>query len=459
MLKQTTIVNTCEEYEISVVSQALPDNLFCQIRQGDSVIIKPNWVMESHKSRPDEWKCVITHPTVITAVLKKVVDHLCGKGRVTIIDGPMTEAKYDKIIAHYPVDQWRKLALDHRIELNIIDLREHEWAMKNDVVVKRRSLPGDPKGKVLVDLLDEKSEFWEHRKSQRGYYGADYDRGETNLAHDGSRNLYSVSRTVIDGDVFINMPKLKTHRTAGITCCLKNLVGINTYKNYLPHYSEGGPSEGGDQFPSDNINARIEGPLAAAIKQRVLKNSLFARYLTSLNTIGKKVFGDSKNVVRNGSWFGNDTLWRMVLDLNKILLYANPDGTMRPRPHVQAKRYIGVVDAILAGEGEGPLSPDPVTMGYLICGTNPVAIDTTCATLMGYDPLKIPTISRAFDVINYPLCDFSIGEIEIMMNGVRHGLNEIPAEFIIPFEPQHGWKDHIENSKFQQHTSTTLETL
>lgn len=446
MSTRTAYVTSCNDYEVSAILTALPDDIFYQIKQGDSVIIKPNWVMESHRSRAAEWEYVITHPAVITAVLNKVVDRLSGKGRITIIDGPMTEASYEKIIKRYPVDHWRKLASQYGIDLEIVDLREHEWEMKNDVTVRRKSLPGDPRGKALVDLLDENSEFWRHKKSQRGYYGADYDRAETNRAHDGHHNLYSVSRTVIEGDVFINMPKLKTHRTAGITCCLKNLVGINTYKNYLPHYSEGGPSEGGDQFPFDNLNARIEGPLAALIKQRVLKNPRFARYLTPLNTIGKKVFGDSKNVVRNGSWFGNDTMWRMILDLNKVLLYANADGTMRKDTFVQAKRYIGVVDAILAGDGEGPLSPDPLAMGCLICGTNPVAIDTTCATLMGYDPMKIPTISSAFAVKHFPICDFSISEIEIMLDGAKHCLTDIPDNRVKPFKPQHGWKGHIEKS-------------
>ena len=240
------------------------------------------------------------------------------------------------------------------------------------------------------------------------------------------------------------MPKLKTHRTAGITCCLKNLVGINTYKNYLPHYSEGGPSDGGDQFPFENLNARIEGPVAALIKQKILRHPRLARYLTSLNTIGKKVFGDSKNVVRNGSWYGNDTMWRMILDLNKALLYANADGTMRQEPIVQAKRYIGVVDAVLAGEGEGPLSPDPVAMGLLVCGTNPAAIDAVCATLMGFDPLKIPPVSRAFKVKKFPLCDFSMEEIEILLDGKRHCISDVPGHRVMHFEPQHGWKGYIE---------------
>jgi hypothetical protein len=44
----------------------------------------------------------------------------------------------------------------------------------------------------------------------------------------------------------------------------------------------------------------------------------------------KKILGETGKVIRSGNWHGNDTIWRMILDLNKILLYGNPDGTMRP---------------------------------------------------------------------------------------------------------------------------------
>lgn len=438
--------NKCDSYDMKSVLAALPYDIFNRINSGDSVIIKPNWVMESHKHRPREWQYVITHPVVITAVLQKVLERLSRKGRVTIIDGPMTEASFDKLIKHYPVAQWHQLAERNGVVLEIIDLREHEWVTKNDIIVKRKSLQGDPRGKVLVDLLDESSEFWRHNKSQRGYYGADYDRVETNCAHDGHHNLYSVSRTVLEGDVFINIPKLKTHRKAGITCCLKNLVGINTYKNYLPHHSEGGPSEGGDQFPIDNFNAHIEGPLVGFLKQHIFKNPLLAHVLSPLNSVGKKVFGDSSKVVRNGSWYGNDTLWRMILDLNKVLFYADPDGAMRTGSLVHAKRYIGIVDAILAGEGDGPLAPTPVSMGRLICGTNPVAIDATCAVLMGFDPEKIPVITHAFQIDMYPLCGFTLEDIAVVIDDVTTPLHEVQAGSVCPFEPQYGWKGHIEKT-------------
>ncbi len=275
-------------YDEQAIYDVLPDSVFSQVHPGHTVIIKPNWVMESHKYRPDDWEYVITHPTIITAVLKKVLNCLQGTGKVVIIDGPTTEASFEKLITHYPVDTWYELAKAAQVSLEVIDLREHEWETRNDIIVKRHKLPGDPKGKTEVNLVDVSSEFWGHCKSNRGYHGADYDRSETNMAHDGHRNLYSVSRSVLEADVFINLPKLKTHRKAGITCCLKNLVGINTYKNYLPHHSEGGPSEGGDQFPKDNVNARIEGPLMAFLKKFVLKSPQLARLLSPRNHAGKR---------------------------------------------------------------------------------------------------------------------------------------------------------------------------
>lgn len=444
--RTVTILKT-ERYDQNDIQSILPSELFECIKPGESVVIKPNWVMESHKTRPQDWEYVITHPTVISAVVEHVLQKLQGSGRISILDGPMTEASFAKIMEHYPVTEWKNRAELHGVSLEVIDLRDHEWRTHNGVTVDRIQLSGDPRGKVLVDLLGEFSEFNGHAKSKRGYYGADYDISETNRAHDGYHNLYSVSKTVVESDVFINIPKLKTHRKAGITCCLKNLVGINTYKNYLPHHSEGGPSEGGDQFQKENMNAKLEGPLISFIKQHVIKNPVAARFLSPLNSVAKLIFGDSSKVVRNGSWFGNDTVWRMILDLNKILLYAQTDGLMRPDSPVNAKRYIGIVDAIQAGEGEGPLSPDPKALACLVCGTNPVAIDVVCATLMGFDPLQIPTLSNAFTIKSFQLCDFVFQDISTIIDGANYELGKMPSEIIMQFLPQFGWKGHVETTK------------
>jgi len=421
------------------------DKWFTTIKEDVStVVLKPNLVKESHIYKPDEWEYIITHPAVITATLDALLKVLKSSSKIIIADGPQTDSSFKKIISRYPVDQWAKMCKKNGVELEIIDLREDEWVNEGDVTVKRIKLLGDPRGSTEVNLKGELSEFWGHKKSKRGYYGADYDIEETNKAHDGFNNLYRISRTVIEADVFINLPKLKTHKKAGITCCLKNLVGINTYKNYLPHHNEGGPSEGGDQFPKDNFNAIIEGPIMAFLKQNVLRNTRCAKFLKPVKKIGSKLFGSTEQVIRSGNWYGNDTVWRMILDLNKILFYANPDGSMREDKWINAKKYIGIVDAILAGEGNGPLAPDPVEMGYIIMGTNPVAIDAVCARLMGFNPMKIPSIKNAFQIKHYKLVDFTYENIRILIDNNEYTIFNLPEKYIKRFKPHFGWVGHIE---------------
>ena len=79
--------------------------------------------------------------------------------------------------------------------------------------------------------------------------------------------------------------------------------------------------------------------------------------------------------IRGGSWFGNNTLWRMVLDINKVLFYANINGTLRDGGIPNMKKYLSIVDSIVAGEGNGPKAPDAINVGYIMAGLNPVAVD------------------------------------------------------------------------------------
>ncbi len=318
-------------YHADKIYDSLPRQLFSIISPGDTVVLKPNWVLEHHQYRHGEWEQVITHPAVVTAVLRMVVDHLGNNGRIILADGPELNADFDRILSYQPMDEWKSITDKHNISLQIIDFREELYIEDKNVTIKKVKLPGDPKGKVVANLLDENSEFFGHLKSKKGYFGAGSDIKEANRAHDGSTNLYSVSRSVVEADVFINLPKLKTHKKGGITCSLKNLVGINTYRNYLPHNSIGTPADGGDQFPAARAKSRIESALMPFIHQNILKNSFLAKLFSPVIGLGKMVFGDNRETIRGGSWYGNDTLWRMVLDINKVLFYVNPDGTLRGR--------------------------------------------------------------------------------------------------------------------------------
>ena len=163
---------------------------------------------------------------------------------------------------------------------------------------------------------------------------------------------------------------------------------------------------------------------------------------------GAIIFGDTEEVVRSGNWWGNDTVWRMCLDLNKIVLYGNRDGSLRTGGLADRKRYLSIVDGIWAGEGRGPMNPDPKHCGLLIFGTNPCEVDACAAVLMGFDVEKIPIVRQSFLCRELPLCEGDWRDIEIICNFSPGGvsLGKFPADRCERFMPHFGWVGHIERS-------------
>jgi uncharacterized protein (DUF362 family) len=441
-------IEKCDSYNSNRIQSVFSkwDSLFkATINPGDTVVIKPNWLAHSHKYDQDEWLSVITHPQIITAVLEQVLDCLEGQGNIIITDAPQTDSQFSKIMERMTPEIWVEMGKNKGVMVTILDLREDEWINEGDITVSRKKLPGDPKGSTECDL-GQHSSFKGHQVSSKGYYGADYNKNETNEAHSNGKHKYRVSRTVIEADVFVNIPKLKTHKKAGITCSLKNLVGINTYKNYLPHHNEGTPDEGGDQFPTANSRNRVEGILMNKIKTFLHNNPQFGKLFVPVKTIGKKIFGDTREVVRSGNWFGNDTLWRMVLDLNKVLFYSNSDGSLRENNIENGKRYLTVIDGIIAGEGNGPEAPSAKNVGLIIAGNNPVAADAAAAKMMGLRWEKIFSIFQGFKQNSYPLINVTYNEINIRSSSKEYNktLADISPNDTFRFKPHFGWIGHIE---------------
>lgn len=417
--------------------------VFDNIQKGNNVVIKPNFVQEKD-SRSEEWEQVITHPAIITAVIQLLCEKLNGSGSIIIADAPMCATRFDKLLAHYPIGRWKQICKEGHLIFQIIDLRDEEWWIaSNNAIIKKAQLPGDPLGKTLCNLRNDSSEFY-GKKAGKGFYGADYDSDETNKAHDGENNWYSVSKTVMLADVFINLPKMKCHRKAGITCCLKNLIGINTNKNYLPHHSNGTPDEGGDQYDKAGPSQKIEGKLSHIFMKIVSKFTFLRPALVPVKSIGLLLFGGKNSKIRGGGWYGNDTLWRTIIDLNKVLFYGDPDGQLREKKDPY-KQYIAIVDGIIAGEGNGPLEPDRKDCGYILAGVNPVSVDCVAAFLMGFDYKKIPMINNCFYIKKYQITDFDYDDIRcIIDDNKRMTINDIPSKYVTPFRAASGWAGHIE---------------
>ena len=53
-----------------------------------------------------------------------------------------------------------------------------------------------------------------------------------------------------------------------------------------------------------------------------------------------------------------------------------------------------ITDAIMAGEGQGPMHAEPANLGVLIAGANGVAVDAVACRMMGYEPEEIEHLTH-----------------------------------------------------------------
>ncbi len=414
------------------------------IRSGDRIVIKPNWVKEHNASKPHDengWLTVITHPAVVRAVARWAATQLGGRGSVTLCDAPQSDSSFETIRRLHKLDD---LIAECRsdfpgIEFSLFDMRAEEWTIADGVTIAKRELPSDPAGAIDIHL-DENSEFLGHPGLGR-LYGASYDFATTNRQHTDPHHEYRICRTPMAADVLINVPKLKTHKKVGLTVALKNLVGTTPRTNWLPRHTEGTPAEGGDQFAESTAKRALEGSLMRSAKKILFGRHFLSRLFVPLKKIGRFIFGDTKHVVRSGNWHGNDTAWRMILDLHKCFFYFNGDG----QPREQPLRYLTIVDAIISGDGDGPMSCDPVPTGLILAGTHPVAIDCVCAQLMGFNWKKTRLLSGAFQLKTLPITAFQPSDITVTSNNPDwHGpLEEMKNVF--SFRCHFGWQGHLES--------------
>jgi len=414
------------------------------VHPGQTVVLKPNFVRELRETHEGHDDCLITHGSVIRAALDYVYIALKGRGRIIIADAPQNDADFDAIRRIAGLDEIQAFYRQHAgLEVEVYDLRPERAQKVDGVIVGHEPLPGDPAGYVKVDL-GHHSMFSQIEHLCHLLYGSEYDTREIRSHHTGGVHEYMISKTILDADCIINLPKLKTHKKTGITVCLKNLVGINGNKNWLPHHREGTPSQGGDQYADDGMIHRVERKTMECFRKVFPLFGPLRRILAGpIKSLGKRVFGDTnKDTIRSGNWYGNDTTWRMTLDLNRILLYADRNGYIQDHP---AKNVFCIVDGIVGGEGNGPLDPTPTRAGVVFAGVNPVAVELACAQLMGFDWQRLPLLHRALAAHPLPLTSFSPDDVTCRLPGDRCvPLTTLSCEMNMHFVPHFGWRDRIE---------------
>ena len=123
---------------------------------------------------------------------------------------------------------------------------------------------------------------------------------------------------LLQADLVVTMPKLKTHHWAVMTGSMKNLFGV----------------------------------------------------------VPGAVYGWPKNILHFRG------IENSILDLV---------ATVRPR--------LSIVDGIVGMEGDGPIMGTARHVGVIAMGTDPVAVDATCARLIGFDPARIDYLSKGSEFL------------------------------------------------------------
>ena len=356
------------------------------LKDARRVVLKPNWVHHENPLGHDSTS-LVTQTEVIEAVAHAVAARLQTGGEVLIADAPVQSCRFDSLLRINRVNEaLARLRARHTgITFNVADWRLVHATSRFSWRATERVTEWNERDFSLVDVGTKS--FLEPVSDRADRFRVTgYAPSAMQARHSPGRHQYLVARRALEADVFINLPKLKTHIKAGITCGLKNLVGINGHKEFLPHHVTGGPETGGDSHRGDALRERFERyydfhfeKLARLPRPFI---SVLSRALGAADRLTEERGGNF------GSWPGNDTVWRMTLDLNHLLYAWAPQ---RPR------RIFTLVDAITVGQGDGPLRPTPAHLGLLLAGQNPATIDAVGASLLGFDPLSLATIRHALN--------------------------------------------------------------
>lgn len=391
------------------------------VARGATVLIKPNWVRHYHVTGEDLFS-VITHPSVVRALVDYAFKAVGPEGKIWVMDAPQFDADFEVLKERCSLDLLESELRRRGVPIRIADMRSLVVEMDSGVVVRRvRRQFWETEG-VVFDLgLD--SELAELGASMRNVFGSDYDRRVTARHHTAERHEYKIAKRVLEADLVISAPKLKTHKKTGVTLNVKNMIGINVDKNFIPHYRVGAPADGGDEFPDTDdrmkrarrrvIRHTVDQVLGRMGERGERATHTFMRgYLRlaagrAMKSAGRRlepvdVFyrGLQGDTFRTGNWWGNDTCWRCALDMNKLLLHGRADGTLSEAP---ARRYFSVIDGIVGGDQDGPMSPRPRPEGVLVAGFDPISVDQIATRIMGLPSERIRDQARGEALTRYTL--------------------------------------------------------
>ena len=404
---------------------------------GDTVLVKPNLVFHHNPKNYVEYNgldCMVTHPSVIRCILDYIIIALQGKGKIILGDAPVQECIFDRLLdtgGYRRIERFYNQITDLPYNIQFTDFR-HSVMKIYDEIHSQKVRERTEFNYTMVNIGEQSLFFGKEAEKLRI---TNFDSKETIEAHTGKIHQYCINDACLQANVIVNLPKPKTHRLAGMTGALKNMIGVNARKEYLPHYTMGSQEEGGDAYPYRDKARSQQYELLDRRNQCYKKgNDVKALELTDQAWSLDKNKKETNEGIDFGAWRGNDTIWRTVLDINRAITYADRQGEIMNYPQ---RKIISIGDMIVCGENEGPLAPDYKKVGGILFADDSVEFDLFLCELMGFDYKKIPVLYQALLKNNLALPFFCSSTIQFCGE-------KIDKENSFSFVAQKGWRGFIE---------------
>jgi uncharacterized protein (DUF362 family) len=420
----------------------------CGDLQPRRIVLKPNWVL--HETDPAfPIRALVTDARIIEAAAEACLDLFPGADSILVADCPLQYADWPRLCEQSGLTPvMSRLQTISAGKIAFRDLRREVFAQKDGFYTGNAGAEhGDPRGYCNV-ALGSRSHLEAISDQADRFAVNDYSPAVTRSNHGRGSHNYFVAQSILDADLFINLPKWKSHQKSAITAALKNLVGINGDKAYLPHFRRGAPRWGGDEYRDEN---RWLYWLQTTLRERFQKKNRLAYTMLKPGwEVLKKLRGIETRLddpaaapqnfyVAGGAWHGNDTLWRMIYDLNLVIQCADAGGRLQDTPQ---RHCFSIVDGLISGEGNGPLQPLPRDTDWLITGDDPFAIDAALCHFMGFATEKVPVIARRRTFAGRGWGQFDLADLDVELDGRRLRVVDAPIDF--RFAPPPGWRNYVE---------------
>lgn len=431
------------------------------IKAGNSVVIKPNAVFDINFKSDESIFASITHGSILRPVIDYTYKSLDGSGKIIIADSPLMHSNFDNWMKltgiNSIIDLYKK---EFGFHIDVFDLRKEiaPWDVKNNFAPSnlRHINNGDPDGYLDIDIGNNSEFACLNEHDIQLFYGSDYNRNKTIKHHLNNHHIYNVSKTFLNADTIISVPKLKVHSKVGVTLNIKGMVGTQGDKNYIPHHKIGPASLGGDEYPDlgfiqNSLNMYRSWLICNILSKENKICDYVYKPLNIIHTISQSVYDKFEKIrfgdnyignITGGSWYGNDTTWRTALDLTHTILYSDKNGKLCDTPQ---RNFFSIIDGIIGGERDGPLSPTCKYCGVIIAGFNPLFVDTAAARLMGFDPSKIRMLHEGWLKSWLSMTKSTPNELFIKSNNSNYELlfSNTKNKYL-NYLPPKGWIGHIE---------------